>query len=263
MNIYLKELRAHRRSLLVWSGIIILFTVTAYSKFSAFYNTPEVLALLDAMPGVVSALSLDAFNLTTVTGFFGMAASYMSLLLAVAAAMWGSDIIAKEERDRTVEFALTLPVTRRRLLSAKAAATVTLCVLLLLVTWGVTLAGAQSYGPDGQFYRFVSLTMLGFFLLQLLFAALGFLLGCALRSHKRASAAAMALLLVAYFAALLPNLSVQLDWLRYITPFSYFDAARILRDARLEPLSVTLALLLAVACMLCAYVTYQRKDIYT
>ncbi len=32
--------------------------------------------------------------------------------------MWGSDIISKEERDKTVEY-LTLPVTRARLLTAK------------------------------------------------------------------------------------------------------------------------------------------------
>lgn len=98
---------------------------------------------------------------------------YMSLLLAVAAAMWGSDIISKEERDRTVEFSLTLPVTRARLITAKTAAVLFNCIVLLLVTWGSTLLNAQNYKPDDVFYRFVSISMLSFFIIQLVFMALG------------------------------------------------------------------------------------------
>jgi ABC-2 type transport system permease protein len=51
------------------------------------------------------------------------------LMLSIAAAMWGSDVISKEERDKTVEFALTLPVTGRVVL-AKTAAMLVDCILL-------------------------------------------------------------------------------------------------------------------------------------
>ena len=60
-----------------------------------------------------------AFNLTTISGFFGIMFTYFALLLSIAATMWGSDIISKEERDKTVEFSLTLPVTRSRVVTAK------------------------------------------------------------------------------------------------------------------------------------------------
>jgi hypothetical protein len=41
MNIYLRELKANFRSLIIWSIIVILFTVTGISKFSAYYNNPD------------------------------------------------------------------------------------------------------------------------------------------------------------------------------------------------------------------------------
>ena len=47
--------------------------------------------------------------------------TYFVLMVSISAAMWGSDIISKEERDKTVEFALTLPVTRGRVVTAKTA----------------------------------------------------------------------------------------------------------------------------------------------
>ncbi len=49
--------------------------------------------------------------------------TYFALLLSIAAAMWGTDVITKEERDRTVEFTLTLPVTRARLVTVRKART--------------------------------------------------------------------------------------------------------------------------------------------
>ena len=137
MNIFLRELRSNLKSLLIWSGIVFLFSVIGFSKFSAFYNNPELLAILDSMPqAMISALNMNAFNLTTVTGFFGIMIMYFGLILAISAAMWGSDIISKEERDQTVEFSLTLPVTRARVVTAKTAAAAVNCVILLLVTVG-------------------------------------------------------------------------------------------------------------------------------
>lgn len=137
MNIFLREVKANLKSLLIWSVIVALFIMVGVSKFQAYYGNPEMLKILDAMPpALLAAFSMDAFNLTTVSGFYGLMFSYYALILAIAAAMWGSDIISKEERDKTVEFSLTLPVTRSRVVTAKALAALVNCILLLLVTWG-------------------------------------------------------------------------------------------------------------------------------
>ncbi|MEK9138667.1 MAG: ABC transporter, partial [Bacteroidota bacterium] len=81
MNIFARELKANLKSLLIWGVIVILFVVVGFSKFSAYAGNPEMLALLDAMPpAMADALNLKAFNLTTVTGFFGIMFSYYALL---------------------------------------------------------------------------------------------------------------------------------------------------------------------------------------
>ena len=154
MNIFLRELRANFKSLLIWSGIAILFTTVGFSKFSAFYENPELLAIMDTIPpAMLAAFDMQAFNLTSVSGFYGIMFGYFSLLLSIAAVMWGSDIISKEERQKMVEFSLTLPVTRSRLVTAKAAAALLNCVILLMVTWGAVVASAGSYQPDADFFR--------------------------------------------------------------------------------------------------------------
>ncbi len=97
MNIFLRELRANLKSLIIWSVVVILLIVIGVAKFSAFANDPQMLAILDSMPkAMLEALNLRAFNLTTLSGFYGIMFVYFGLMGAIAAAMWGSDIISKE-----------------------------------------------------------------------------------------------------------------------------------------------------------------------
>jgi ABC-2 type transport system permease protein len=264
MNIFLRELKANRRSLIVWGAIVIFFTLEGLAEFSAYYNRPDMLAVLDAFPPeLVAAFNMDTFNLTTLSGFFGVMFTYFALLLGIAAAMWGSDIISKEERDRTVAFSLTLPVTRRRVVTEKALAALVLCFALLLITWGAAIATAQKYQPDSAFYSFLRLNMLALFILQAIFLTIGILLGCAMKQYKRASGTAVAILLAAYLISIISSINADLDFLKYLSPFKYFDAGVILRESRLDLRFVALSLAIIAVSMIGAYVTYSRRDLYS
>ena len=263
MNIFLRELRANFKSLLIWSGIVILFNLVGFAKFSAYYGNPEMLAILDSMPpAMLAAFSVSSFNLTTVTGFYGIMITYFGLMLGIAAAMWGSDIISKEEREKTVEFSLTLPVTRTRLITAKLAAALVNCIILLLVTWGITLVSAQQYHPDSKFYNYVSISIPAYLLLQLIFLALGIFLGCAMKQHKRAGSMAVAILLGTYFASVLSGMSKNMEFLKYVSPFKYFDPVLMLRESRLEVPFVLLSAAIIALCLVGAYLTYTKRDLY-
>jgi ABC-2 type transport system permease protein len=263
MNIFRRELKANLKSLLIWAVIVILFVMVGVSKFSAYYHNPEMLAILNDMPqALLSAFNMQAFNLTTVSGFFGLMFTYFALMLSIAAAMWGSDIISKEERDKTVEFSLTLPVTRGRLVTAKALAAVVNCVALLLITWGASLASAAQYQPDSNFYGFLALCMLALFIIQLTFLSIGIFLGCAMKQYKRAGSVAVSVMLGTYFLSVISALDSNLDFLKYFSPFKYFDAGVILRESRIDVGFVLLSLAIIVASMVGAYLTYARRDLY-
>ena len=50
MNIFIRELKANLKSLLIWSAIIFLLIMIALAKFSAFAGDPSMLAMLDSIP---------------------------------------------------------------------------------------------------------------------------------------------------------------------------------------------------------------------
>ena len=263
MNIFLRELRANFKSLIIWSVITILFNVVGFSKFSAYYNNPEMTAILnDFPPAMTEALNLKAFNLTTVTGFFGIMFAYYALLLSIASAMWGSDIISKEERDKTVEFALTLPVTRQRLVTAKIVTAVINSVALVLISSGIMLVMAQKYQPDREFYSFMSLGMLALFIMMMIFLAVGIFLGCALKQYRRAGSIAVSILLATYILSIFSTLNKNLEFLKYFSPFKYFDPVKLLHESRMDILFVGLSAAIIVISLVGAYVSYAKRDLY-
>lgn len=263
MNIFLRELRANLKSLVIWSVIITLLIVIGISKFSAFAGNPEMLKILDAMPqGILDALNMRAFNLTTLTGFYGIMFIYFGLMGAIAAAMWGSDIISKEERDKTVEFSLVLPVSRSRVVTAKALAALVNCIAFVLITWAVSRVAVQSYNPDQAFMDFLALEMQAMFFIELIFLALGLLLGCAMKRYKLSGSTAIGIILVTYFMSIVSAMHEDLDFLKYFTPFRYFEAGELFRSGKMDGFYLLLSTAIIVVSVAAAYWVYKKRDLY-
>ena len=263
MNIFLRELRANLKSLLIWSAIIGLLIVMAAAKFSGFSGDPEMVKMLDSMPPeLLKALSMRGFDLTTLTGFYGIMFIYFGLMAAIAAAMWGSDSISKEERDKTVEFSLVLPVSRSRVVTAKALAALVNCIAFVLITWALSIVATRSYNPDQAFYDFLALEMKAMFMLALIFLSVGLLLGCAMKQYKRSGSTAVAIILITYFMSILTSLNEDLDPLKYFTPFKYFDAAELYRNAGMSTNYLLISGVIIVACVAAGYWFYNKRDLY-
>lgn len=263
MNIFFRELKANFMSLLIWAGIMFLLITIGFAKFTAYEGNPELLAILDDMPQpIVEALNMNAFNLTTITGFYGVFFTYFALILSIAAAMWGSDIISKEERDKTVEFSLTLPVTREKVVTAKTLAALVHCIALLLITWGLVLVNATKFQTDPEFYAFVSRSMLALFILELVFLAIGVFLGCSMMQYKRVGSVVISLLLGSYILSIISGLDEDLDFLHFFTPFGYFDPGELMRQAQFDLTYVLICAAIIIVAMVGAYYTYARRDLY-
>ncbi len=50
LHMYLHELKAHAKSLVIWVTVLFLLVLVAMAKFQAYYNNPEMLKVLDSMP---------------------------------------------------------------------------------------------------------------------------------------------------------------------------------------------------------------------
>ena len=100
------------------------------------------------------------------------------------------------------------------------------------------------------------------FIIQFIFLALGIFLGSAMKYYRRANSTAVSIFWLPFSSILSPGYAEKLDWLKYFSPFKYFDPLEILHESRIDPVFVLLSIGIIVVLMAGAYLTYSKRDLY-
>jgi ABC-2 type transport system permease protein len=263
MHIIKRELRANAKSLLIWSGVMIVLVIGMISEFSGYYNNPEMANILDSMPeALMTALSLTGSNLTTPSGYISITAVYFYLILGVFAVLLGSNIISKEERDKTAEFLLTLPVSREQVILSKWVAAIINCMAITIVTGMTIIVTMLKYDIDKPFYKFIFLLMVAVFITQMIFLSIGMLLASVLKRYKASGKISASILMILYMLSVISALSSKLDKLKYVTPFKFFEPSSILLNSRYELEYVLISLGIVIVCMVGTFIIYPKRDLH-
>ncbi len=187
--------------------------------------------------------------------------TWSPVLMTVFAIIAGGALLAGEEGAGTLELLLSQPLSRRALLLGKATgvalAAVGILVLagvgfLLTAPW-IDLRGEIAVGELVA----APLSLLTFTWFALAATMLAATLG---RTRGQAAALMTAAAFVAYVLLIAADLAPSLDWLRYLTPYHYSDAQRVLTEGTVWWHQGGL-LAAALVCVWIALVRFQRREI--
>ena len=119
MNIFKREMRANRKSLIIWCFGVLFIVGSGMGKYAALSNTGDSInELMAHMPSSLQAImGIGSLDLATVDGYFGLLYLYLVIMASIHAAMLGATMISKEERDKTAEFLFVKPISRTTVIS--------------------------------------------------------------------------------------------------------------------------------------------------
>ena len=260
MTLFFHELRRGRVSWAVWSigiSVILGICILIYPEMSVQMN--KVGNIFADMGSFSQAFGMDKLNFGEFKGYFGIECGNMlGIGGALFAALLGVAALAKEEKEQTAEFLLTHPISRMRVFTQKllavAAQILALNLLTAAATVGTMLLIGESF-PAAQ----LALLLTSFLLLQLEIAGITFGLSAFLRNGSLGISLGLCLLL--YFMNLISNLVDTMEFLKYLTPFSYTDSAYIYEHSALNLSYLLSGLLLAVLSLTVGALHYRKKDI--
>ena len=262
MNIILRELRSNLKSLLIWCGSLIAVIVMMLSEFSAYYNNPDMAQIMDSMPkALMDAFSMSNANLTTVSGYVSITVVYVNLMLGIFAVLLGNSIIAKEERDKTAGFLMTMPITRSKVLFGKIIAAIINCLIVLIVVIGSLYLFTLKYNPDQDFYRFLWLITVTTGIFEIMFLSLGLFLASSVKRYKLSSGVGLGILFSLYVLSVLVALSEKIDFLKYVTPFKYYEASNLLHNNSIDGTYLILSFIWAISFTALTFIVYNKRDL--
>ncbi|GKU77535.1 ABC transporter permease subunit [Paenibacillus sp. L3-i20] len=264
MNLFWREMKASRKSLLIWIVGIIAMVGGGMSKFTGLSQSGDAMnELMADMPKALQAIvGVNGLDISTPTGYYGILFLYLIVMAAVHASMLGANIIAKEERDKTSEFLLVKPISRTNMLLFKLLAAVVNVFIFSIVMFVSSIAFVGSFAEGGVTSvtgDIVPLTI-GMLLVQLLFMSVGMALASSSRKPKRAVALSAGIMLLTFLLSIVIEISGGMTFMGYLTPFQYFKAASVIEDG-FEPIYIVMSLFITVGALAFAYRSYNRRDI--
>lgn len=263
MNIFLHELKAYRKSTIIWTISLVLLIVLFMSIFPSFAkDAEEFKKLLEGYPEPIrKAIGLNLENLFSILGFYCYALTFITLCGAIQAMNLGTSIVSKEVREKTADFLLTKPVTRTKVLTSKLLAALTslaITNIIFLIAASVMASQVKTEDFSSKIFFMLSITV---FFVQLMFLALGIIISVVFPKIKSVLAVSLGIVFTFYFIGMIASTAGD-DAKRYLSPFKYFNTSYIMEKSGFETSFMVVGLGIIIAAILASYFVYTKKDIH-
>lgn len=262
MTLFLRELKAYRKSTLIWMASLsslVLFFMALYPAFSEdVEGLSDVLAALPEAVRVAFNISPDTFF--SIFGFYGYLLGFAILTGSIQAMNLGTGIISKEVVGKTADFLLAKPITRHRVVSAKLGAAFLMIVLTNVVFSGASYLAVIAVSKDSFSVKTLLLMSSTMFLVQLIFLALGALFSVIIPKIKSVVSVSLPTVFAFYIVGTIGDVLGN-EEVRWVSPFRYYDTAFIVTNEALEAKFLVLEAAFVVVAVVATYVIFMKKDI--
>ena len=261
MTLVKHELRQGKTSALVWTASIGFLLAVCIFLF------PEMKGQMDSVNDVFAsmvsfseAFGMDRLNFGTLIGFYAVeCGNILGLGGAFYASLCAAGILSKEEKNKTAEFLLTHPVSRKRIITEKLIAVLIQITAMDIIIYAVSVGSIAAIG-EAIPWKEISLLHLAYYLLQIELAGICF--GISAFFRKGSTGIGLGIASMMYFLNLIANIADIAEFLKYITPFGYCDGADIVSTGKLDGVMVAVGAAIGMCGIIFAYMKYTNKDIH-
>jgi ABC-2 type transport system permease protein len=254
-------MRMHRHSIIYWSVSFCLLMVLFMTLYPTIEkNVNNFAKLLDNFPPeFIAAFNIDILTFGNALGFYAFTFVYTSLIAAIQATKYGISILSIEEREKTADFLLTKPVSRKTILFQKLLASTTSLAITNTIFFLAAYFTVSNYAGDDMRIKPFILITLSLFLVQLIFMAIGLFISMIPQKIKAVNPITMGIVF-AFFIIQLFSSAFDDKSVTYFTPFKYFDAEVIIQTNRYDPVYLALTFSLIIILGGIAITRYLKKD---
>lgn len=262
MNIFFRELKAYRNSTIIWIVSLSLLAVVFLSIFPIFTKDVETTKKLleNIPPAMASAVGLSIGSLFSIYGFMSWLLTFITIAGAVQAMNLGVGVLSKEETGKTADFLLTKPISRTRIIFQKLLAILCLIIITNIAFCVIAFAAAVTVSSISFSVTTFLLILLKLILIQTIFLALGFLLSVIIPKVKSSIAISLPTVFTLFIIGTLGEV-LNLESVRYISPFRFFDSNYIINHNAYELKYLVIEFIFVIAAITFAYFMYTNKDI--
>ncbi|ACR79190.1 ABC transporter permease subunit [Kosmotoga olearia] len=265
MNVFKKDFRGRFRSFFIWTIIISLFGFL-YIPFTdkLLEESEPMLKMLENIPKVLlNMFNMDVAMFSKPEGIFGSEGmSFVYILTGVFAAMMAGALFSREFEEKTIEYLLVKPISRRRIFLEKSFTLITFVILLsglFTITTVLLFRTLVHTAPYNEHILFgFGLYVLS---IQLFFAAVSTLVSLATQKSSLTTSLTLGILIFMYFGNSLSSVNKNLAWMGKISVFHYLPLIDTVVKEKIFVSNALVIILVALLIFYGALEFFKRKDV--
>ena len=259
-----REMKINLKSFIIWTSILIGLFLVVFLVYPSIVNS-DSMKMMDEMMNMFPKEMLKAFNMdiSSIESAFGWLKTegfvFVLLITGIYSGILGSNILLKEESDKTIEYLNSVPVTRKNIVLNKILCGLLYIVLMIAIIGIFNFVGLSLSGDfDRKSYMLLSITPI--FSSIVIFAVCLFL-STFTHKTKKTMGISIGIVFASYFFKVISEMGKSTEFLKYISIFTLADIRNVIIDVSINPVMVLLSISLTLIFMLCTIIHYDKKEL--
>lgn len=259
-----RELKINLKSFIIWTSILIGLFLVVFLVYPSIVNS-ENMEMMDEMMKMFPEEMLKAFNMdiSTIDSAFGWLKTegfvFVLLITGIYSGILGSNILLKEESDKTIEYLNSVPVTRKNIVLNKILCGLLYIILMVAIIGIFNFIGLSLSGEfDRKSYILSSITPI--FSSIVIFAVCLFL-STFTHKTKKTLGISLGIVFASYFLNIISEMGESTELLKYISIFTLADIRNVIINESINPLMIVLTIGITVIFMILTTIRYEKKEL--
>ena len=259
-----REMKINFKNFIIWTSILIALFLVVFLMYPSIIKS-DSMQMMDEMMNMFPEEMLKAFNMdiSSIDSAFGWLKTegfvFVLLITGIYSGILGSNILLKEESDKTIEYLNSVPVTRKKIVISKILCGIIYIILMVAILGIFNFIGLTLSGDfDRKSYILLSITPI--FSSIVIFAVCLFL-STFTHKTKKTMGVSLGIVFASYFLNIISEIGESTEFLKYISIFTLADIRNVILDVAINPLMVAISVGITVIFMISTVIHYNKKEL--
>ena len=259
-----REMKINFKNFIIWTSILIALFLVVFLMYPSIIKS-DSMQMMDEMMNMFPEEMLKAFNMdiSSIDSAFGWLKTegfvFVLLITGIYSGILGSNILLKEESDKTIEYLNSVPVTRKKIVISKILCGIIYIILMVAILGIFNFIGLTLSGDfDRKSYILLSITPI--FSSIVIFAVCLFL-STFTHKTKKTIGVSLGIVFASYFLNIISEIGESTEFLKYISIFTLADIRNVILDVAINPLMVAISVGITVIFMISTVIHYNKKEL--
>ena len=259
-----REFKVNLKSFIIWLSILIVMFLLVFLIYPSLMTDDTIKSMDELMeiwpPEVLKAFNMDMTSIATAYGWLKTEGfMFVLLIVGIYSSILGSNIVLKEESDKTIEYLASLPVKRSKIMTKKIIVGISYVILIVLLL-GVFNYIALLISEDFDHKQFILLSITPLFVGLPLFA-INLFISTFLHKTKKTIGINLGMVFLFYVLNVISELSEKVESIKYFSIYTLADVRNVISKVEINPVMVVISLAITIVFIFGSYVRYDKKEL--